>query len=329
MSANYHFSSILAPVIVRYLAIKQGLGRQYTSEQRIFEKLDIFLSERNIDLTVESFTEWCHTYQHLASGVRRIWMRNVRNLCLYRNRTEPLCFIPDLLQFPKLHQPIQPHIFTEEEIVHLFAAIKNIKSITISPMRQENYRLALVLLYTTGLRRGELVCLTIGDYNPVEHTLLIRESKFHKSRVIPLSDDGWNELESFLKIRQQRHLSIDPHLPLLWNRVSKTGSYTGMAVGHTFRRLFRTCNIRTVTDQTPRLHDFRHCFAVHALLRWYNEGANVQTKLPLLATYMGHVSVVSTQYYLRFIEDIVNSASDRFEERCGMLVMNPGQRGVL
>ena len=77
MSINYHFSSILAPVIVRYLEVKQILGRQYTSEKRILEKLDIFLSEKKMDLTVESFTEWCHTHQHLASGVRRNWMRNV------------------------------------------------------------------------------------------------------------------------------------------------------------------------------------------------------------------------------------------------------------
>jgi len=285
MSINYHFSSTLAPVIVRYLDGKQILGRQYTGEKRILEKLDIFLSEKNMDLTAESFSEWCHTHQHLVSGVRRNWMRNVRNLCLYRNRTEPLCFIPDPIQFPKPHQPIQPHIFTEAEIVRLFAAIKNIKSITISPMRQENYRLALVLLYTTGLRRGELVRLIIGDYNPIEHTLLIRESKFHKSRLIPLSDDGWSELESFLKTRQQRHLSIAPDLPLLWNDVSKTGSYTGTAVGTTFRLLFRACNIQTLTAQVPRLHDLRHCFAVHALLRWYN---GVLTASPCDLIYSHH-----------------------------------------
>ncbi len=330
MKITYSFSSSIASIIIRYLDLKQSLGRKYIIESRIFQHLDKFLNTTDSDLTAESFAKWCYTQQNNASGVRRNWMRTVHNLCLYRQRTEPLCFIPDPLQFPLLHQPIQPHIFTEDEIIRLFEAIKQLKPGTRSPIRRENFRLALVLLYTTGLRRRELIKLTLGDYNSTERTLLIRESKFHKSRIIPLSQDGYNELEAYLKIRRNRHLPISKESPLLWNKHHKTriGYYTGAGLWTTFQSLFRIANIHTSNGRYPRLHDFRHAFAVHALLRWYREGENVQAKLPVLSIYMGHVSVVSTQYYLRFIQEVVNSASKRFEKRYSRLVSKSYKRGV-
>jgi integrase/recombinase XerD len=186
MSNIYHFSSIIGPTIERYLKLKRSLGREYSAENEIFKQLDSFLQRHKKDLTLKSFDDWCHTLTHLATGVQRNRMRVVRNLCLYRQRTVPGCFVPDKLQFPPLHQVIQPYIFSETEICRLLEATKYLKSNWWSPLRQENIRLALILLYTTGLRRRELCSLTIGDYDPVEHTLLIRESKFHRSRLIPL-----------------------------------------------------------------------------------------------------------------------------------------------
>lgn len=329
MNKTYSFSSHIGQIITRYLTLKQALGRQYATEFSILKHLDVFLNTTESDLTTESFSAWCHTKQHLTSTGRREQMRVARNFCLYRQRTEPSCFIPDLLQFPVRRQPIHPHIFSEAEIIQLLDTIQKLKPNTRLPLRQENYRLGLILLYTTGLRRGELIRLTAGDYNAIEHTLLIRESKFHKSRIVPLSRDVWTELEVLLKIRRNLQLPISEHIPLLWHRGGKTGFYSKTGSWRIFHSLFYIANIRTVSGGIPRAHDLRHTFAVHALLRWYKEGADVQAKLPMLSTYMGHVSIESTRYYLRFIEDVVSSAGERFEKHYSALVTKFSERGVL
>lgn len=94
------------------------------------------------------------------------------------------------------------------------------------------------------------------------------------------------------------------------------------------RALFRAAGIRTAAGQLPRVHDFRHGFAVNALLRWYRQDVDVHAKLPFLAAYMGHVSVISTEYYLHFINDLAAAASGRFARRCASLVtMAPGLEG--
>ena len=103
------FSSGLSASISSYLALKRALGRQYTAEERVLAHLDRFLTARRVDLVAETFAAWCLTLQHLASGTRRARMRIVRNLCLYRGRSEPGCFVPDERLFPPDHQAIRPH----------------------------------------------------------------------------------------------------------------------------------------------------------------------------------------------------------------------------
>ena len=189
------FSSGLSASIRSYLTLKRALGRQYAAEEWVLGHLDRFLAVRGVDLVAETFASWCLTLQHLASGTRRARMRIVRNLCLYRRRGEPGCFVPDERLFPPVHQAIRPHIFTDSELVHLLAAARTLTRSPNSPLRPENVRLATVVLSTTGLRRGELTRLTVGDYDPPQRTLAIRESKFHKSRLVPLSADTAREIE--------------------------------------------------------------------------------------------------------------------------------------
>jgi integrase/recombinase XerD len=323
------FFSPIGSIIKNYLNLRRSLGRECKSESKIYKRLDKFLCDTKSDLTLESFTAWCLTQQNNVSGVRRCYMRNVRNLCLYRQRTEPSCFVPDILQFPRINQPVKPHIFTEDEIVRLFNAINKLNPGCSSNVRRENFRLALVLLYTTGLRKGELIKLIIGDYNATDHTLLIRSSKFHKSRLIPLSMNGWNEIENYLKIRQRLGFPVSKEFPLIWNkRIRKRiGFYSGEGLSGIFRVLFRIADIRTINGGLPRLHDLRHSFAVHVLLNAYCNGENVQAKLPILSTYMGHASILSTQYYLRYIEEVVGVASMRFEKHYSALVSEKNYNG--
>ena len=319
--------SVLSATIRSYLSLKRALGRQCAAEEWVLGHLDRFLAARGVDLVAETFASWCLTLQHLASGTRRTRMWTVRNLCLYRRRGEPDCFVPDERLFPRFHQAIRPHIFTDNEIVQLLAAARTLARTSNSPLCPENRRLAIVLLSTTGLRRGELTRLTVGDYDPPQRTLTIRESKFHKSRLVPVSADTAREIEQLMEIRDQRRLPTEAESPLLWHRSPNTGGYNRNALSRAMRTLFRLAGVRTATGHLPRTHDFRHGFAVNALLRWYHAGLDVQAKLPFLATYMGHVSIVSTAYYLQFVEPLAAAASARFADHCGDLITGPTGAG--
>ena len=149
---------------------------------------------------------------------------------------------------------------------------------------------------------------------------MIRESKFHKSRLIPVSTDATREIDGLLTLRRQQRFPVGADSPLLWHRHR---GYSGGGLGCAVRTLFRQAGIRTATGQLPRPHDFRHGFAVTVLLRWYRAGQDVQAKLPFLAHYMGHVSIVSTAYYLHFVEPLAAAASTRFADACGALITRP------
>jgi integrase/recombinase XerD len=317
------FSSTLAPAIERYLEIKQALGRRYDLERQILFSLDQFLyrqAGRDHELTSDIFFQWCQTMEGITSGVRRNRMRVVRNLCLYRRRSEPDGFIPDPSLFPHAHQPVCPYIFSESEIRRLLDQTLHLTRTGYSPLRPELFHLIVVLLFTTGLRRGELLRLKIADYDPREATLIIRASKFHKSRLLPLPDDVRGEIDAYLEARRRRRLIVTPDTPLVWNSYQGGRAYTAESLRWVLERLLKLAKIQTPDGRTPRIHDFRHSFAVNALLRWYRAGVDVQTKLPFLAAYMGHVSIVSTYYYLHFIEPLASLASARFASAYGKLV---------
>jgi len=320
------FSSGIALVLKRYVDLKRALGRLFDEPTRTLQSVDRFLQDHAADLNAAAFQAWCQTQEHLASGVRRGRMMEVYNFCLYRRRTEPRCFVPDPALFPKPHQRLRPYIFSENDVARLLEAASGLKRVSPSPIRPEVIRLAMVLLFCTGIRRGELLRLTLGDYNSRDRTLLIRESKFHKSRVLPLNNDIVDEMERFLHARAQRRLPLSPDTALIWNATKGGRAYSGPGLKLCLEPLLQKCSILTLRGKLPRIHDARHTFAVNALLRWYREGADVGAKLPLLATYMGHVSVVSTHYYLQWIERLRTAASKRFAKHYGELVMPVSHR---
>lgn len=323
MSSTDSLRSALGAVIERYLALRQALGRDCYAERRIFIGLDRFLADHpaaGADLTGDTFEQWCLTDAHLRSGVRRARMRVVRNLCLYRRRTEPGCFVPDIALFPAEHQRVRPHIFTEVEIRALLDAALALPPSPRSPLRPNTFHLALVLLYTSGLRRSEAVRVTVGDYDATERTLLIRASKFHRSRLLPLSADTAAAVDAYLEARRVQRISLAATSPLLWHLAVPQHGYSGPGLGQGIRALMQQCEIRSLDGHTPRVHDLRHTFAVHALVRWYRAGVDVQAKLPYLATYMGHVSIVSTAYYLHFVQALADQANERFASRYGTLL---------
>lgn len=315
------FESSLGPTILLHVALKEALGRHFDAERRNLAHLDRFLAaDGGTELTATTFAAWCRTFTHLKSGVRRVRMQAARKLCLYRRRTDPNCFVPDATQFPAQHQRLRPHIFTEGEVVRVLKAAEGLEPSNNSPLHREVFRLAIVLLYTTGLRRRELIRLTLADWDPVERTLLVRTSKFFKSRLVPLSKDASSELTAYLAILAG-HVPMLPDTPLLWHRSALGRAYSGGGMGQALRRLFKAAGVQTDAGGPPRTHDLRHTFAVHALLRWYRAGDDVQAKLPYLSTFMGHASIDSTRYYLHFVEPLADAASKRFADHCGTLIV--------
>ena len=187
MNRNDQFVSCLGPTMEQFVELKVSVGLKFESERWVLLHFDRFLSGKAKgaeEFDAECFTAWCQTLDHLHSGTRRRRMQIVHSFCLYRRRTDPSCFLPDSAQFPLPSPGFRPYIFTETEILLLLDAAGNLGPSSNSPLRREVYRLGLTLLYTTGLRRGELLRLTLGDYSPTEQTLLVRESKCHRSRRV-------------------------------------------------------------------------------------------------------------------------------------------------
>ena len=317
--------SFLSGDIEDYLNLRRSLGRKCRNEANTFRSFDSFLAThypQAEDLTGEMFDKWSLTLRHLAPTGRRKSMQVVRNLLLYHKRSHPRSLVPDPQTFPAPHQPVKPYIFSESDIGRLLCATKYLRPTTRSPLRAEAIRIAIILLYTTGLRRGELLPLRLGDFKSDEETLDINATKFHKSRIIPLSRSAAGELADFLALRREKRLPVETESPLLWNGYGgpEGGGYSDNALAHNLAALCASLHVFTDKGRTPRIHDLRHSFAVNALLRWYEAGEDVGAKLPMLATYMGHVSIASTHYYLPFVEGIRSEASTRFEQSFGSAV---------
>lgn len=318
--------SFLAEEIIAYLRLHRSLGKLYATEESTLHSLDAFLVNQHPhtqELDGIIFCRWCETLAHLTPTVKRKRMCTIRKFCLYRRRRHQHCFVPDILTFPVNHQRHIPYILSSTEVAHLLCAARQLPSVPNSPLRSQVIRLAILLLYTCGLRRGELLRLTLGDYNPVEATLFIHSTKFHKERLIPLSTTVDAELRAHLEQRQRRGLPMTVSSPIIWNSASTSGgrAYTGTGLRNNWRLLCASLKILNRKGIPPRIHDLRHSFAVNALLRWYNNGEDLMVKLPHLATYMGHVNIVSTQYYLSFVESLRSAASTCFERQYGNLII--------
>jgi integrase/recombinase XerD len=314
-------SGVVEHSIDRYLDRQRALGRGYSAEEHVLRSLSRSLvSTGSADLDLAAFDHWCASHQGLTGNVRRNRQRIVRNWCLYRQRDEPACFVPDPNRFPRPHPHQAPVIVAPEQIARMLVAADGVQPTADSSLRPWILRLATVLLYSAGLRRGELLRLQLGDVNSRDAVLRIRQSKFHKSRWVPLSRDTGYELRRYLQQRQRRWGLPAPGDALLCHGTRRCSGYTGTGLSRGLHELMDAVDVHGWDGRRPRIHDLRHSFAIECLLRWYREGADVQSQLPKLAMYMGHVSIASTAYYLRWIPELAQAASDRFEASFGDLV---------
>lgn len=304
-----------------WLKHQRSLGRSYDGTKWILQHLRDFLAATtNADLDQAGFDLWSNSFRHLAATTRRGRQLVVRRLCRFRQRTEPDCFVPDPLHFARMIPYRRPVIVEPEQVARLLVAADKLAAASNSPLLPAVMRMAVILLYTAGLRRGELVRLTLDDVDARTGLLRIRSSKFHKSRLVPLSLDASDAVRVYLRQRLATPFDSAACAPLLCCGARGHRGYTGTGMGQAVNRLFVVADIKDSEGRRPRVHDIRHSFAVQALIRWYRDGADVQSNLPRLAMFMGHVSIVSTAHYLHFVPTMRELASDRFEAAFGDVV---------
>lgn len=193
-------------------------------------------------------------------------------------------------------------------------------------MRAETIRLALILLFCCGLRRGEAVRLRQRDVDLQEKVIRIESTKFHKSRIVPLPTSVADEMHRYLALRQRQTGQQESDAFLFWSNrpPPKTTAFNGQVLALNWRVLCRATRVLNQRGEPPRLHDLRHSFAVEALNRWYRQGIDPQSKLQQLATYLGHVSPASTHHYLRLSPELGQAASQRFHGYAAQVLNSKG-----
>ena len=305
--------------VAAYLSSRHALGRAFRKEEFVLHNMRGFLARhRAKDLDQSLFDQWRSQFYQRSASTRVVREITIYNFCRYRRRNEPDTFIPDRFSLARSRPYALPTLIEHDQVVRLLRHVSVRRSRLHSPWRPAVLRIAIILLYTAGLRRGEIARLTLEDVDVGAGVLRIRESKFHKSRWVPLSGSAAHELRHYLDVRRTIDAHPSPSSPLL---CTASGTrYSEPGVSRTVKDAMVCSGIWLDAKRLPRVHDFRHSFAVAALARWYKADADVQSQLPRLALYMGHVSIASTAYYLRYMPSVVALAGQRFERAFGDLV---------
>ncbi|KAB2873498.1 MAG: tyrosine-type recombinase/integrase [Burkholderiaceae bacterium] len=317
-------STAFAQQIDAYLAHWRALGRGYRQEQWLLQKVLRELPALGYDdLSAASFARWFDGRKHCHPNSRRSWARLIRHFCVFRRRSDPSCFVPGPELICRGQPYVTPVIVDDRCVARMLDAADALEPSPKSPLRPATMRLAVVLLYTTGLRLGELRRLELRDIEDDGTALRVRESKFHRTRVLPLSASVAAELRAYVQRRSDAGFDNRPTTPLLCVRVrrrGRTGAYSMSGLQQGLKVLLRGATVAAGKPRPPRNHDLRHSYALQVLARGYRQGADVQAQLPKLAMYMGHVSIQSTAYYLRWTDEIASLASQRFERHFGTAI---------
>jgi len=214
---------------------------------------------------------------------------------------------------PKLPPPLTPYIYCTDELKRLLAATDTLQT-PKSPLQALTLRTLLLLLYGTGMRIGEALSLALYDFDLTNRVLTVRDTKFFKSRLVPIGPQLTRLLAAYARQRRQLPMPAGEASAFFATRTGNWLQYGN--VGRLFRRARMVAGIRRESGARyqPRIHDMRHTAALHRLIAWYRAGADVQRLLPQLATYLGHVDVGSTQRYLSMTPELLHEASQRFEQ---------------
>jgi integrase/recombinase XerD len=301
---------MLSVLAAQYVAHKQSMGMRFHTEARTLQSFcrtmgDILVAEIAVD-RVQAFIAG-------AGPVTRFWHRKhevLRGFYRFAMARGYAASSPLPRIIPKPPQFV-PYIFSQEEIQRLLDATACCEN-PRSKLKPYTLRMLLLLLYGAGLRIGEALFLTLANVDLPAGILTIRESKFYKTRLVPMSPALTGILATYMEQCAKEH-HAKPDAMLFLTRGGNP------VVRHTAENIFSRLRVRAGVIRNdggryqPRLHDLRHAFAVHRLVSWYRQGADVQRLLPQLATYLGHLHIAATQRYLTMTPELLREAGQRFE----------------
>ena len=301
----------LSAVTSHYVAHKQAMGMRFHTEARTLRSFCRTMG----DITIADVAaDRVHAYLTGAGPVTSFWhrkyevLRGFYRFAMARGYASS-CPLPKII--PKPPQFV-PHIFSHEELQRLLDASVVCES-PRSKLKPYTCRMLILLLYGAGLRISEALSLTLANVDLPAGILTIRESKFYKTRLVPMSPALTAAVGTYMAQRAEEHSSESDTALFLTRTAIPLARDTAENI---FRRLRVRAGVLCHDGgrYQPRLHDLRHAAAVHRLVSWYRQGADVQRLLPQLATYLGHIHIAATQRYLTLTPELLHEASLRFEQ---------------
>ncbi|MGH7553264.1 MAG: tyrosine-type recombinase/integrase [Longimicrobiales bacterium] len=302
----------LVGALEEYLAIRQGLGARLRVPAGLLRRFVAFVDRAGSEvITRELAVQWAMAAREAQPATWAWRLGIVRRFAIWRQATDPRTEVPPPGLLPQRVRRPRPHVYTDAEIRSLLAAARALPS--AGGLRGLTYVTLFGLLAATGLRVSEALQLDDADVALDTHLLTIRRTKFGKSRIVPVHRSTTEALWQYAEARDQRV----PHRGTHAFFVSERGTrLTDDNTRHTFALVSRQIGLRTPTPgrrhgHGPRLHDMRHRFAVSTLIAWYRAGRDVERELPMLATYLGHVHVADTYWYLEAVPELLHLAAAR------------------
>ena len=300
----------LLPAIESYVSIRRALGADFTTAAKILRSFGRMLGDLPLDaISDEQCSVFCWGRQRRRFATEK--HSTLNPFFRYLVGRGALAFSP--LPDPPRRSPsrFQPYIYSHKELKRLLEAPAMVCTSKRGHMQPQTLRMLLLLLYGAGLRVGEALSLRLCDVNLTKRILSILDTKFFKSRLVPIGEQLSGALADYLCMRTKLPVFEEERSRVFVFRTGEPLSYS--SVHNAFVQLREWAGIKREDQWQPRIHDLRATFAVHRLIAWYREGVNVQARLPLLATYLGHVSVSGTIPYLSMIPALLSEAALRFE----------------
>jgi len=299
--------SALEQALADYLQLRRSLGHELAEAGWLLPGFVAYLDARGSGtVTIETALAWAQqgdTGRGTSVGPRR--MTAVRGFARYLAGIDPDTEVPPLGLMPHQQRWRRPFIYSPAEVDMVLDQAR--RSI-VSPLRAATYVTLIGLLAASGMRIGEAIKLDRGDVDWAEGVLLIRESKFGKSRLLPLAASSMAALQDYTRLRDE----LGPRPEVASFFVSLSGKRLLYAVvSQTFRQLINNAGVGADAPCPPRLHDLRHTFAVRTLLNWYRAGDDVAAKIPSLSTYLGHREPSSTYWYMSAAPELLALAAAR------------------